>query len=131
MTQYVIQTEQAPAPVGPYNQAIAATGAFVFTAGQIALNPVTGEMVGDSDVEKQTQQVMQNLQAVLAAAGASFANVIKTTVFLADLNDFTAMNAIYASYFDGSPAPARSCVQAARLPKDALVEIECVAVLNP
>jgi 2-iminobutanoate/2-iminopropanoate deaminase len=131
MTQYVIRTEQAPAPVGPYNQAIAATGTFVFTAGQIALNPATGEMVGDGDVEKQTQQVMQNLEAVLKAAGANFANVIKTTVFLADLTDFAAMNAIYASYFEGGPAPARSCVQAARLPKDALVEIECIAVLNP
>jgi 2-iminobutanoate/2-iminopropanoate deaminase len=127
---HVIYTEQAPEPVGPYSQAIAATGSFLFTAGQIALDPKTGEMLGAGDVTQQTQQVMQNLQAVLAAAGASFETVVKTTVFLADMNDFAAMNAVYAGYFKNEMAPARSCVQAARLPKDALVEIECVAVLR-
>jgi 2-iminobutanoate/2-iminopropanoate deaminase len=129
MVQHVIRTQHAPAPVGPYNQAIAATGLFVFTAGQIALDPASGEMVGSGDIARQTQQVMQNLQAVLDAAGASFETVIKTTVFLADMNDFAAMNAIYGTYFQDEKAPARSCIQAARLPKDALVEIECIAAL--
>jgi 2-iminobutanoate/2-iminopropanoate deaminase len=125
----IIRTEQAPAPVGPYNQAIAVTGTLIFTAGQVALDPATSLMVGPADVAQQTQRVMYNLQAVLLAAGATFQNVVKTTVFLADMNDFEAMNAIYATFFEDGHAPARSCVQAARLPKDALVEIECLAVL--
>jgi 2-iminobutanoate/2-iminopropanoate deaminase len=129
MSKKVIRTEKAPAPVGPYNQAIAATGQMIFVAGQIPLNPSTGEIVGGGDVTKQTQQVMTNLEAILIAAGAEFQDVVKTTVFLADMNDFTAMNTVYAQYFDEATAPARACVQVSRLPKDVLVEIECIAAI--
>ncbi|MGQ9866739.1 MAG: RidA family protein [Pseudanabaenaceae cyanobacterium] len=122
-----IRTEQAPLPVGPYNQAIAA-GNLVFTAGQVAIDPATGQLTGD--ITAQTTQVLQNLQAVLQAAGSDLAHVVKTTVFLADMNDFAAMNTIYAQNFP-DPAPARSCVQAARLPLGALVEIEAIAVVPP
>lgn len=124
-----ICTQQAPAPVGPYNQAIRATGTMVFCSGQIALDPATGNIVGQGDVTQQTEQVMANLSAVLTAAGATWQDVVKTTVFLSDMNDFAAMNAVYAKYFDEATAPARACVQAARLPKDVQVEIECIAVL--
>jgi len=124
----IIQTPQAPAPVGPYNQAIAANG-FLFTAGQIALDPQTMTIVGTGDVEAQTQQVMANLGAVLKEAGCGWENIVKTTVFLKDMNDFTKVNAIYAHYFDEAIAPARACVEVARLPKDVLVEIDCIAVL--
>jgi 2-iminobutanoate/2-iminopropanoate deaminase len=129
MTRTVIRTEQAPAPVGPYNQAIAATGQLIFVAGQIALDPHTGDVVGDGDVARQTEQVMANLQAVLKAAGATLPDIVKTTVFLADMNDFAAMNAVYARYFDEATAPARACVEVARLPKDVQIEIECIAVI--
>jgi len=130
MTRKVIRTDVAPAPVGPYNQAIAASGQMVFVAGQIALDPSTGEIVGDKDVVKQTEQVMAHLKAILTAAGAKFQDVVKTTVFLADMNDFAAMNAVYAQYFDEATAPARACVQVARLPKDVLVEIDCIAAIG-
>ncbi len=130
MTRKVIRTDLAPAPVGPYNQAIAASGQMVFVAGQIALDPSTGKIVGDQDVVKQTEQVMANLKAILTAAGAKFQDVVKTTVFLADMNDFAAMNAVYAQYFDEATAPARACVQVSRLPKDVLVEIDCIAVIG-
>ncbi|MDJ0800833.1 MAG: RidA family protein [Calothrix sp. MO_167.B12] len=129
MEKQIIRTDNAPAPVGPYNQAIAATGTMVFVAGQIALDASTGTIVGEGDVTKQTQQVMANLQAILTAAGASFDQVVKTTVFLADMNDFAAVNGIYAQYFDEDKAPARACVQVSRLPKDVLVEIDCIAVI--
>ena len=129
MTRKVIRTEGAPAPVGPYNQAIAASGQMIFAAGQIPLDPSTGEIVGTNDVVKQTEQVMANLEAVLAAAGAKPQDIVKTTVFLADMNDFAAMNQVYARYFDEASAPARACVQVSRLPKDVLVEIECIAVV--
>ena len=129
MNRQVIRTDNAPAPVGPYNQAIAARGSMIFVAGQIPLNPSTGEIVGDADVTQQTQQVMANLEAILTASGAKFQDVVKTTVFLADMNDFAAMNAVYAQYFDEATAPARACVQVARLPKDVLVEIDCIAVI--
>lgn len=129
MTRKVIRTEGAPAPVGPYNQAIAASGQMVFVAGQIPLDPSTGEIVGANDVVKQTEQVMANLEAILTAAGAKTQDVAKTTVFLADMNDFAAMNGVYARYFDEESAPARACVQVSRLPKDVLVEIECIAVV--
>jgi len=129
MTRKVIRTESAPAPVGPYNQAIAASGQMVFVAGQIPLDPSTGELVGGNDVVKQTEQVMANLEAILAAADAKPQDVVKTTVFLADMNDFAAMNGVYARYFDEASAPARACVQVSRLPKDVLVEIECIAVV--
>jgi 2-iminobutanoate/2-iminopropanoate deaminase len=129
MTRQVIRTDSAPAPVGPYNQAIAASGQLIFVAGQIPLDPKTGEIVGDGDVAQQTEQVMANLEAVLAAAGAKTQDIVKTTVFLADMNDFAAMNAVYARYFDYASAPARACVEVSRLPKDVLVEIECIAVV--
>ncbi len=127
----VIQTDQAPAPVGPYNQAIAASGKMVFASGQIAIDPATGNIVGDGEVAVQTEQVMKNLEAVLRAAGAGFSDVVKTSVFLADMNDFATMNGVYSQFFDEATAPARACVQAARLPKDVLVEVECIAVIAP
>lgn len=130
MTRKIIRTENAPAPVGPYNQAIAASGQIIFVAGQIPLNPSTGEIVGTNDIIKQTEQVMANLEAILAAADAKTQDIVKTTVFLADMNDFTAMNQVYARYFDETTAPARACVQVSRLPKDVLVEIECIAVVS-
>jgi len=129
MTRKVIHTESAPAPVGPYNQAIAASGQMIFVSGQIPLEPSTGEIVGGNDVVKQTEQVMANLKAVLVAAGAKTEDIVKTTVFLADMNDFAAMNGVYARYFNAESAPARACVQVSRLPKDVLVEIECIAVV--
>jgi len=130
MMSRVIRTNKAPAPVGPYNQAIAASGQMIFLAGQIALEPNTGEIVGAGDVTKQTEQVMTNLEAILTAAGAKFQDVVKTTVFLADINDFAAMNGVYARYFQEETAPARACVQVSRLPKDVLVEIDCIAVVE-
>lgn len=129
MAHQIIRTDQAPAPVGPYNQAIAATGRMVFVAGQIPLDPQTGTIVGGDDVTQQTEQVIANLDAILKAAGATPQHVVKTTVFLADMNDFAAMNAVYAKYFEEATAPARACVQVSRLPKDVRVEIECIAVL--
>ncbi|MEN9260014.1 MAG: RidA family protein [Thermostichus sp. HHBFW_bins_43] len=121
-----VRTDAAPPPVGPYSQGIAALGPFIFTAGQVGLDPRTGKLVGE-DIVSQTRQVLLNLQAVLAAGGTSLANVVKTTVFLADMNDFAAMNKVYQEFFATDPAPARSCVQVARLPLNALVEIEAVA----
>ncbi|MEO0854267.1 MAG: Rid family detoxifying hydrolase, partial [Cyanobacteria bacterium J06648_11] len=114
-------------PVGPYSQAIAARGGFIFTAGQIAIDPATGTVMPDTDVGQQTERVLQNLQAVLAAAGTSLERAIKTTVFLSDMNDFAAMNEVYSRFFS-NPAPARSCVEVARLPKDVLVEIDVIAL---
>ncbi len=125
----IINTGQAPAPVGPYNQAISASGQMLFVSGQIPLNPTTGELVGDGDITAQTQQVLTNLKAILTAAGITCENVVKTTVFLADMNDFATMNAVYSQYFDEATAPARACVQVSRLPKDVLVEIDCIAVV--
>jgi len=130
MSRKVIRTDKAPAPVGPYNQAIAASGQMIFLAGQIPLDSSTGEIVGAGDVMKQTEQVMTNLEAILTAAGAKFQDVVKTTVFLADMNDFAAMNAVYARYFQEETAPARACVQVSRLPKDVLVEIDCIAMIG-
>ena len=126
MNKQRIHTNDAPAAVGPYSQAIR-VGNMLFTAGQVALDPTTGELVG-SDVATQTEQVMRNLRAVLAAAGADFAQVIKTTVFLQSMSDFAAMNAVYARHFP-EPFPARSTVEVGALPKGGLVEIECVAIL--
>jgi 2-iminobutanoate/2-iminopropanoate deaminase len=130
MSRDVIQTPLAPAPVGPYNQAIRASGVMVFCSGQIALDPATGKIVGQGDVAQQTVQVMQNLEAVLKAAGAAWSDVVKTTVFLADMNDFATVNGIYARYFDEATAPARACVEVARLPKDVQVEVDCIAVVG-
>ncbi|MBD2346162.1 RidA family protein [Anabaena subtropica] len=129
MTHQVIRTDKAPAPVGPYNQAIAASGKLLFVAGQIAIDPRLGDVVYTDDVKKQTEQVFANLEAILTAAGVTFKNVVKTSVFLADMNDFADVNAVYAKYFDEATAPARACVEVSRLPKDVLVEIECIAVI--
>jgi 2-iminobutanoate/2-iminopropanoate deaminase len=129
MANRIINTEQAPTPVGPYNQAIAASGQMIFVAGQIAIDPRLGDVVYTDDVTKQTEQVMKNLEAILSASGAAFKDVVKTTVFLKNMNDFAAMNAVYAKYFDEAIAPARACVEVARLPKDVLVEIDCIAVI--
>ena len=129
MTRKIIRTEHAPSPVGPYNQAIVASGQMIFVAGQIAIDPRLGDIVYTDDVAKQTERVMENLQAILTAAGASFKDVVKTSVFLKNMNDFAAMNAVYAKYFDEETAPARACVEVARLPKDVLVEIDCIAVI--
>jgi len=128
MSSSVIQTDRAPAPVGPYSQGIVAQGALIFVSGQIPLDPATGAIVSPDDVVGQTRQVMANLQAVLEAAGVGFAQVVKTTVFLSDLQDFAEMNGVYAEYFDNDRAPARACVEVARLPKDVKVEIDCIAV---
>ncbi|NEP04291.1 MAG: RidA family protein [Okeania sp. SIO2G4] len=128
-TRKIIKTDKAPEPVGPYNQAIAATGQMIFVSGQIAIDTRTNQIVYTDDVSKQTEQVMANLEAILTAAGASWSNVVKTTVFLKDMNDFATVNTIYAKYFNPENAPARACVEVARLPKDVLVEIDCIAVL--
>jgi 2-iminobutanoate/2-iminopropanoate deaminase len=124
-THQAVQTAGAPAAIGPYSQAVVA-GGMVFCSGQIPLDPATGQMVA-GDVSAQTRRVLDNLGAVLAAAGSSFAHVVKTSIFLADLNDFVAVNAVYAEYFTGV-LPARATVQVSRLPRDARVEIDCVAV---
>lgn len=129
MTREVITTNRAPAPVGPYNQAIAASGRMLFISGQIAIDPATNQLVHQGDVVAQTQRVMENLGAVLTQAGASWADVVKTGVFLKDMNDFAAMNGVYGEYFDEAQAPARACVEVARLPKDVLVEIDCIALI--
>ena len=122
-------TASAPAPVGPYNQAVRA-GELLFCSGQIALDPQTGEMVGAGDVEAETRQVLSNLAAVLAAGGSSPQQVVRTTVFLADLADFAKVNALYAELFSLGVAPARACVEVAALPKGALVEIDCIALVG-
>ncbi len=130
MSRQIIQTAGAPQAIGPYSQAvIAPAGRLLFCSGQIPLDPRSGEMVGAGDVRAQAERVMENLGAVLAAAGASFGAVVKTTIFLADLRDFGAVNEIYGRYFPENP-PARATVQAAGLPKGALVEIEAIAALD-
>ena len=121
----IISTENAPGAIGPYSQAVKA-GNMIFCSGQIPIDPKTGEFVSD-DVAEQTEQVLRNLNAVLEAAGSSLNNVVKTTVFLADMNDFVAMNEVYARFFSENK-PARATAQAARLPKDARVEIDCIAL---
>jgi 2-iminobutanoate/2-iminopropanoate deaminase len=127
MANRTIITENAPGAIGPYSQAVA-SGDMLFCSGQIPIDPKTGEFVEGSIVE-QTRQVLQNLEAVLVAGGASLESVVKTTVFLADMNDFVAMNEVYSQFFAVNK-PARATVQAARLPRDAKVEIECIASLS-
>ncbi len=119
-----ILTKEAPAPIGPYSQAIDA-GSFVFCSGQIPLDPISGEIIGTGDVEAQTRQVMKNIAAVLKEAGADFNKVVKTTIFLKNMGDFPKVNSIYGEFFH-APFPARSTVEVARLPKDVLVEIEII-----
>ena len=121
----IVATDRAPAAIGPYSQAIVANG-FVFTAGQIPLDPETMKLV-EGDISAQTERVLQNLAAVLAEAGSGFDQVVKTTCFLADLNDFAAFNAVYGRFLGTNP-PSRSTVQVAKLPAGALVEVECVAL---
>ena len=120
-------TAAAPAPVGPYSQAVKA-GGVLYCSGQIALDPQTGAMVGAGDVEAETRQVLSNLKAVLEAGGSSPSQVLRTTVFLADLGDFALVNGIYAEAFGQGVSPARACVEVAALPKGARVEIDCIAL---
>jgi 2-iminobutanoate/2-iminopropanoate deaminase len=121
-----ITSSGAPAAIGPYSQAVRA-GDFLFVSGQVPIDPATGELI-DGDVAAQTQRVLQSLDAIVRAAGATFDDVVKTTVYLADMNDFVAMNRVYATFF-ADPAPARAAVQVARLPKDAQVEIDAIVRL--
>lgn len=122
----IIITSDAPAPIGPYNQAVL-VGNTLYTSGQIALNPATMELVLD-DIETETKQVMENMKAVLAAAEMTFENVVKTTIFIMNMNDFAKINSVYGSYFDEATAPARETVQVAGLPKGVNVEISMIAV---
>ena len=122
-----VASEKAPRAIGPYSQAVRA-GSLLFVSGQIPIDPATGALV-DGDIEAQTHRVFANLQAILEAAGASFGHVVRATVYLADMNDFATVNEVYGTYF-ASPAPARATVQAARLPKDARVEIDVIASLG-
>ncbi|MFG3817596.1 RidA family protein [Limnothrix redekei] len=129
MPKQVIQTDKAPNPVGPYNQAIVANG-MLFASGQISIDPATNQLVHEGDVVAQTERVLQNLEAVLEAGGTGFANVVKTTIFLANMDDFAMVNAVYAQYFSEVTAPARATVEVARLPKNVLVEIDCTAIVD-
>ena len=126
-TKEIISTENAPGAIGPYSQAVR-SGNFLFASGQIPIDPATGEFVAGG-ITEQTEQVMRNVSAILEAAGAGLQQVVKTTVFLADMDDFTAMNEVYGRFFGEDP-PARATVQAARLPRDARVEIEAIAILD-
>lgn len=123
-----VKTNKAPKAIGPYSQAVIANG-FIFCSGQIPLNPATGEIV-DTDIKKQTRQVIQNLKAVLTEAGSSLNRVVKTEVFLTNLDDFVAFNEVYAQEFTKDPKPARFTVGVAQLPKDALVEMSCIAAIK-
>jgi 2-iminobutanoate/2-iminopropanoate deaminase len=127
MTKQVVQTSNAPTAIGPYSQGIIANG-FIYTAGQLGVVPATGKLI-EGDVQAQTRQALENLTAILEAAGTNLGNAVKTTVFLANMDDFAAMNAIYAQYFSSNP-PARSTIQVAKLPLAGLVEIEVVALLT-
>lgn len=127
MTKEIITAKNAPKAIGPYSAGVRA-GGVIFTAGQLGIDPLTGDFVSD-EIVGQTRQALTNLQAILEAAGASLKDVVKTTVFLRDMDDFAAMNAVYAEFFT-EDFPARSAVQVARLPKDAAVEIEAVAVVG-
>ena len=126
-TKRIIATTEAPAAIGPYSQAVAATGTAVFVSGQIPLDPVTGSIAGGT-IETQARQSLSNVKAVLKAAGAELKDVVKTTVFLSDMNDFAAMNAVYTEFFTEN-CPARAAVQVSRLPKDVKVEIEAIAFI--
>jgi 2-iminobutanoate/2-iminopropanoate deaminase len=122
----VVHSDRGPKPIGPYSQAVKA-GGFIYLSGQVALDPKTGDLIG-SDIRRQTEQTLENVKGILEAAGTNLHHVVKTTVFLKDMNDFAAMNEVYARYFTAAP-PARSTVQVSRLPKDALLEIEVIAAL--
>ena len=124
-----IETKFAPKPVGPYNQAVL-VGNWLYCSGQIALDPSTGSMIGEGNVEEETKQVLKNLMAVVEAAGGKSSNVIRTTIYLTDLNDFAKVNAIYAETFNDSASPARACVEVSNLPKGGKIEIDCIAWLG-
>ncbi|MGH9481321.1 MAG: RidA family protein [Terriglobales bacterium] len=126
MSRDAIATKQAPAAIGPYVQAVRA-GGFLFLSGQVALDPASGSLAAEADIAQQTERALRNLQAVLEAAGSSLAAAVKATVYLADLNDFAAMNAVYAQFFGANP-PARSTVEVSRLPRGARVEIDLIAL---
>lgn len=123
----IIKTTLAPAPIGPYNQGVL-IGGLLFTSGQIAISPVTGELV-TGDIASETQLVMENLKAVLKKAGMTFENVLKSTIFISDMNNFSAINEVYATYFDEESAPARETVEVSKLPKQVNVEISMIAAL--
>lgn len=123
----IIFTEKAPAPIGPYNQAVL-TGNMLYTSGQIAINPADGNLV-TSSIETETKQVMENVKAILEAAGMTFENVIKSTIFIMNMNDFTTINTVYGSYFNEETAPARETVQVACLPKNVNIEISVIATI--
>ena len=127
MEKKIIKTDKAPGAIGPYSQAVQ-IGSLLYTSGQIPLDPTTGEVV-QGDIKLQTKRVLDNLAGVLAAAGSNFDQVVKTMVFIKDMNDFSALNEVYAEYFVNDP-PARSCVEVARLPKDVKVEIELIALVQ-
>ena len=129
MANVIIKTEKAPTPVGPYNQAIKA-GGFIYCSGQIAINPASNNIDCLGDIKKETKQVLRNLEAVLNAGEASTDNVIKTTIFLTDLNNFKTVNLIYGEFFKGDRTPARACVEVSALPKGAMIEIDCIAYLD-
>ena len=124
-----IETHLAPKPVGPYNQAILVEN-WLYCSGQIALDPETGKMVGDGNIVKETKQVLKNLLAVVKAAGGAHSNVIRTTIYLTDLNDFAKVNEIYSDTFTGAISPARACVEVSKLPKGGKIEIDCIAWLE-
>ena len=128
MKKKVIATSLAPSAIGPYSQAIR-VGQFLFVSGQIAIDPSGSQIIDDKSIRAQTQRVLLNLQAIVSAAGGSLENVVKTTVFLKDMEDFAEMNAVYAEFFGSNP-PARATVEASRLPRDVSVEIDCIAVLD-
>ncbi len=123
----ILFTDKAPTPIGPYNQAVL-SGNTIYTSGQIAINPATGDLVLDS-IEIETKQVMENMKAVLESAGMTFENVVKSTIFISNMNDFATINSVYGSYFNEKTAPARETVQVACLPKNVNVEISMIAVI--
>ena len=123
-----IETQSAPKPVGPYSQAVLVDN-WLYCSGQIALDPVTGRMVGDGNIEEETRQVLKNLISVIQAAGGESSNVIKTTIYLTDLNDFSKVNEIYAKIFGNMISPARACVEVSSLPKGGKIEIDCIALV--
>lgn len=129
MKRQIICTDAAPTPVGPYNQAVIVNG-MVFVSGQISINPQTNELIGTDNIQKQTEQVMANLEAILTEAKSTWSEVVKTTIFLKDMSHFATVNEIYAKFFDSENAPARACVEVARLPKDVLIEIDCIATVS-
>lgn len=127
MTKEVISTETAPKAIGPYSQAIR-VGSYLFLSGQLPIDPNTGAITGD-DINSQTRQVLENIKSILTCVRSSMKDIVKTTIFLKDINDFSSVNEVYQEYFD-IDAPARSCVEVSRIPKDALVEIESIAVVK-